>query len=176
MIRNIAYCSTIIFRSMYLELEKWNKAQVDEPIDSWVKFLREGKNLDGDNLPEYMQTKEMRQAMNTLRQFSEKERDYHKYQARMNYLREQSCLEEERNLLAQKMDQAMRERNLFAQKVDQAMQELDHVAQERDHVAQERDHVAQERDQAMQRERAAMEKLERLHKALQEAGITISKT
>ena len=54
-----------------LELEKWNKAQVDEPIDRWVKFLREGKSMDDGNLPEYMQTKEMRQAMNTLRQFSE---------------------------------------------------------------------------------------------------------
>ena len=34
-----------------LELEKWNKARVDEPIDHWVKFLRDGKNLDDENLP-----------------------------------------------------------------------------------------------------------------------------
>ena len=39
-----------------------------------------------------MQTDEMRQAMSTLNAFSEKERAYHAYQARQNYLREQSCI------------------------------------------------------------------------------------
>ena len=34
--------------------------------------------------------------MNTLKQFSEKERDYHAYQARQNYLREQLTLQIER--------------------------------------------------------------------------------
>ncbi len=42
-----------------------------------------------------MITEEMRQAMNTLRQFSEKERDYHAYQARQNFIREQSTIQEE---------------------------------------------------------------------------------
>jgi hypothetical protein len=37
----------------------------------------------------------MRQAMNTLRQFSEKERDYHAYQARQNFLREQLTIQYE---------------------------------------------------------------------------------
>jgi hypothetical protein len=36
-----------------------------------------------------MTTEEMRQAMNTLKQFSEKDKDYHAYQARQNFLREQ---------------------------------------------------------------------------------------
>jgi hypothetical protein len=35
------------------------------------------------------------QAMNTLRQFSEKERDYHAYQARQNFLREQLTIQYE---------------------------------------------------------------------------------
>ena len=33
--------------------------------------------------------------MNTLRQFSEKERDYHAYQARQNFLREQLTIQDE---------------------------------------------------------------------------------
>ena len=36
-----------------------------------------------------MNTNEMRQAMGTLRQFSEKDKDYFVYQARQNYLRQQ---------------------------------------------------------------------------------------
>ncbi len=43
-----------------------------------------------------MQTEEMKQVMNTLKQFSEKDRDYHAYQARQNYLREQRTIQKER--------------------------------------------------------------------------------
>ena len=35
-----------------------------------------------------MSVNEMMQAMSTLRQFSEKQRDYHAYQARQHYLRQ----------------------------------------------------------------------------------------
>ena len=36
-----------------------------------------------------MNTQKMRQAMSTLRQFSEKDKNYFAYQARQNYLRQQ---------------------------------------------------------------------------------------
>lgn len=39
----------------------------------------------------------MMKAMSTLKQFSDKERDYHAYQARQNYLREQICIQRERD-------------------------------------------------------------------------------
>ena len=40
-----------------------------------------------------MQTEEMRQAMSTLKAFSEKARAYHRYQARQNYLRQQQSIQ-----------------------------------------------------------------------------------
>jgi hypothetical protein len=40
-----------------------------------------------------MHTDEMRQAMSTLKAFSEKERAYHAYQARQNYLRQQRSIQ-----------------------------------------------------------------------------------
>ncbi|MGB5734639.1 MAG: hypothetical protein WBM40_09370 [Thiohalocapsa sp.] len=49
--------------------------------------------MDDAALPEWMQTAEMRQAMSTLKEFSEKERAYHAYQARQNYLREQRSIQ-----------------------------------------------------------------------------------
>ncbi|MGN7610824.1 Rpn family recombination-promoting nuclease/putative transposase [Magnetococcales bacterium HHB-1] len=97
-----------------LELKKWREKQHFDPLDRWMKFLREGKNLDDTNLPFYMQTKEMRQAMDTLRQFSEKEKNYHQYQARINYLREQSCLKEER-------DKAILERDTLKRKNEELL-------------------------------------------------------
>ena len=42
-----------------------------------------------------MQTREMEKAMKTLMQFSEKENDYHEYQARQNFIREQRTIKKE---------------------------------------------------------------------------------
>lgn len=57
-----------------------------------------------------MQTTEMRQAMNTLKAFSEKERAYHRYQARQNYLRQQKSIENHLNALCAEIDQARLEK------------------------------------------------------------------
>jgi hypothetical protein len=55
-----------------------------------AKFFKTGNSLnDEQELPEWMNTQEMRQAMGTLRQFSEKDKNYFAYQARQNYLRQQ---------------------------------------------------------------------------------------
>ncbi|MEY4210023.1 MAG: hypothetical protein RLZ92_402 [Pseudomonadota bacterium] len=51
-----------------------------------------------------MTTTEMRQAMSTLSQFSDKEKDYHAYQARQNYLRQQRTIQGERDEFKQKWD------------------------------------------------------------------------
>jgi hypothetical protein len=52
-----------------------------------LHLLYEFKN--DESLPDWMITQEMKQAMSTLSTFSEKERQYHQYQARQEYLREQ---------------------------------------------------------------------------------------
>jgi predicted transposase/invertase (TIGR01784 family) len=81
-----------------LELQKFNSPQVENEQQRWVRFFKEGEQLtDETALPDWMTTNEMRQAMSTLKQFSDKERDYHAYQARQNYLREQICIQRERD-------------------------------------------------------------------------------
>ncbi|MEY2699578.1 MAG: hypothetical protein RIQ52_333, partial [Pseudomonadota bacterium] len=64
------------------ELEKLHTQQIANEQHRWLKFFKEGGQLDDAHLPDWMETAEMRQAMSILRQFSEKERDYHAYQAR----------------------------------------------------------------------------------------------
>ncbi len=78
-----------------LELSKFAAEQVETEQQRWLKFLKEGEQLDADNLPDWMQTDEMRQAMSTLKAFSEKERAYHAYQARQNFLRQQRSIQNE---------------------------------------------------------------------------------
>ena len=78
-----------------LELNKFDTEPVNTEQERWLKFFKEGENLDNDALPLWMQTPEMKQAMSTLETFSEKDRAYHAYQARQNYLRQQMSIQQE---------------------------------------------------------------------------------
>ncbi len=61
------------------------------PIDP----KKEAERFDETTLPDWMHTAEMRQAMSTLNAFSEKERAYHAYQARQEFLRQQRGIQRE---------------------------------------------------------------------------------
>ena len=116
------------------ELEKFNAQVIDNEQARWLRFFKEGKQLNDLNLPDWMNTQEMKQAMNTLCQFSEKERNYFAYQARQDFLRQQGTI-------------------LFEK--DEAL--------EREQAALEREQVALAREQAaLEREQAAQAEVERL--------------
>ena len=58
-----------------------------------------------------MNTQEMKQAMNTLCQFSEKERNYFAYQARQDFLRQQGTILFEKDEALEQRDGAFAERD-----------------------------------------------------------------
>ena len=89
-----------------LELSKCAVEAVETEQDRWLKFFAEGHRLDDEHLPAWMQTEEMRQAMSTLKTFSEKERAYHRYQARQNYLRQQQSIQNHLDALRAEAEQA----------------------------------------------------------------------
>ncbi len=78
-----------------LELNKFAAAQVETERERWLKFFKEAERFDEATLPDWMHTAEMRQAMSTLNAFSEKERAYHAYQARQEFLRQQRGIQRE---------------------------------------------------------------------------------
>ena len=124
------------------ELEKFNSQVIDNEQARWLRFFKEGKQLnDENNLPDWMNTQEMKQAMNTLCQFSEKERNYFAYQARQDFLRQQGTI-------------------LFEK--DEALEQRDE-ALEREQVALAREQAAlEEKQAALEREQAAIAEVERL--------------
>ena len=85
------------------ELSKFATSAVETEEQRWLKFFKDGERLDADRLPDWMQTTEMRQAMSTVKQFSEKERAYDAYQARQNYLRMQGSI----NRRQQELEEAL---------------------------------------------------------------------
>ena len=71
--------------------------------------------------------------MTTLRQFSEKERDYHAYQARQNYLRQQQDIQEDLEELEELRDErkkkleALKEKDAAIQRENQALAEIERL-------------------------------------------------
>ncbi|MCX7075563.1 MAG: hypothetical protein NTZ45_02150 [Methylococcales bacterium] len=70
----------------------------------------------------------MRQAMGTLRQFSEKDKNYFAYQARQNYLRQQMSVYGELDATKLREQQVIAERDALALREQQALAERDVVA------------------------------------------------
>jgi len=125
-----------------LELKKFTAERIETEEQRWLQFFKEGEQLDESALPDWMNTDEMRQAMKTLKLFSDKERDYHAYQARQNYLREQRTIQIER-------EEDHREMERIKQEMEQAQQDL------------ERERL--EKQAALQREQAALLEKESAH-------------
>lgn len=78
-----------------MELNKFAAAQVETERERWLKFFKDAERFDKATLPDWMHTAEMRQAMSTLNPFSEKERAYHAYQARQEFLCQQRGIQRE---------------------------------------------------------------------------------
>lgn len=65
--------------------------------------------------------------MSTLKQFSEKERDYHAYRARQNFLRQQRTIEWEREQDRLEKPEALREKDKAVREKDEAMREVERL-------------------------------------------------
>ena len=110
-----------------LELSKCEIRLVQTELERWLKFFIEGEQLDAEHLPEWMATEEMQQAMNTLRQFSEKERNYHLYQARQNYLRQQRSIQNHLETLRAEVEQARAEKEQAQAEKEAALAEIERL-------------------------------------------------
>ncbi|MEY4191125.1 MAG: hypothetical protein RIR17_1861, partial [Planctomycetota bacterium] len=86
------------------ELPKFHPEHVETEQERWMKLFKDGKKLDDINLPDWMNTPEMRQTMDIIRQFSEQEHRYEQYRAREEYLREQATIQTDLQTLQHHLD------------------------------------------------------------------------
>jgi len=119
-----------------LELPKFHAERIESEQQRWLKFFTEGERLNDAALPDWMTTPEMKQAMSTLTTFSEKDREYFKYQARQEYLREQRTIQLERE------EDAAKARQEYLLELEKARQEAQ-AARQREEAAQQREATAQ---------------------------------
>lgn len=76
-----------------LELVKFNKAvsELVTPLDRWLYFLRHAEELDLENLPEALNSPELRWALGDLRMISQTDRDRELYESRLKMRRDISA-------------------------------------------------------------------------------------
>jgi predicted transposase/invertase (TIGR01784 family) len=133
-----------------LELKKFHTQHINNEQERWLQFFKDGNTFNDDKeLPVWMQTQEMRQAMNTLRQFSEKEKNYFAYQARQDFIRQQNTIQFEYESALQELQEA-RERE------QQALAEKKEALAEKNEALAEKNEALAEKDAANQREQQAL--------------------
>lgn len=147
-----------------LEIPKFPAMSIITEEQRWLKFFQDAGTLDDDALPDWMQTIEMRQAMNTLRQFSEKQIDYFAYQARQDFLREELTTEREMARLKLANKQArLAERNAQIER-EQERQAKEQERQAREQERQAREQERQAKEQALAEIAELKALLEKHHK------------
>jgi predicted transposase/invertase (TIGR01784 family) len=142
------------------ELSKFEVAQVETDAERWLKFLKDGEQLDPEHLPEWMQDPMMRHAMSTLSRFSEKERDYHRYQSRQEALRVQRSIQRalDEARVATETARAAAEAERMAKEAERMAKEEARAATEAERMAKEEARAAMEAERMAKEEaRAAME-------------------
>ncbi len=145
-----------------LELKKFKANHIETEDQRWLKFFREGEKLNDEALPDWMITREMKQAMSTLSTFSEKDQHYYQYQARQEYLREQRTIQHELEQARRALLQA-NQREEAAKKREEVAKKREELALQEKQAAQNREELAlQEKQAVQQREELAIAEIEHL--------------
>ncbi|MEZ4524580.1 MAG: Rpn family recombination-promoting nuclease/putative transposase [Desulfobacterales bacterium] len=129
-----------------LQLPKWKPGdKVRSEKDRWLYLFKEGKNIDTDNIPEILDTEEMRQAMKTMQNFSKNQKEWLLYQSRLD---------------------AILERNTWLRTIDQTQKELEKTRKEAEKIRKKAERSEKEKKQTE-------EKLRQLQSLLKEKGIEV---
>ena len=151
------------------EIKKFHAQKVGSEEQRWLRFLKEGHQLDDILLPDWMFTKEMEQAMSTLKKFSDKERDYHEYQARQNYLRQQQAIQQELESALTRTDEAHMETERALLETRNAIEEKKKAMEEKERAIEESNRAIEETERAIKEKESALEEKRRANEDKQRA-------
>ncbi|MBF0240310.1 MAG: Rpn family recombination-promoting nuclease/putative transposase [SAR324 cluster bacterium] len=158
-LRLIDHCSIHL-----IELSKWKN--ITPPLDAeqaWLYFFDSAKNWD-ELPPELQNIDALRSAMEVLQRFSEQERDYLLYEARLDAIRDERARNKLYETTAKQLAEAL-QRETVAQKREEEAQKREALAQKREALAQKREEEAQKREEEERKQK------EHFLELLKKAGI-----
>ncbi len=124
-----------------LEIPKFHREIEDlrEPLDFWLYFLKNGKDLDADALPGPLDRPEIRKAMEVLKVFSQSELERDRYENRIKGQRDLMALKRER-------DEAVRELDDWKRELEDAQRKLEEAEQARNDAARKLEEAILQQD------------------------------
>ncbi len=152
------------------ELEKWHRPDTLQATDFWLYFFKEAKHWKA--LPDILlAVPELRLAMKTLEQFSEREAENHLYQSRQDAIRVQLTQQAEYQQIQENLEKAevknkrldIENRNLEAQKK--------RVQAQNKQAQAEATQAHAEATQAQAENKQAQAEIAKLHEILKQAGL-----
>ena len=157
-----------------LELAKWQKkSDVLDKEDQWFYFFKNAKHWD--QLPNELDNLEMRQAMQVLTRFSEKEKAYHLYQSRQNALRDEATKKHLLEEAERKMKEAERQKEEAERKREEAERKVEEAECKIEEVERQKEEVERQKEESMQKMQETLIEKERLIALLEKAGIDPNK-
>ena len=149
-----------------LQLPAWpHHEQPQEDLDRWMYLFTEGKEVDAASPPAILQTREMKEAIDVLQRFSENDREYFRYQQRL----EAECV---RITMENELAEAKEEARQAKENLKEAEEFFKQAKEDMNRQAEEvKRQAEQEKRQAEQEKRQAEQEKERLMALLKQAGI-----
>ncbi len=140
-----------------IELAKWKVPAALDGESAWLYFFKEAKGWQA--LPAALQLRPLEAAMTVLKQFSENETDWHRYQTRVQTQMLQATIEEEHRRIverAARAEQALTHAEQALAHIEQqkAQAEHDKAQAEHDKAQAEHDKAQAEHDKAQAEQRA----------------------
>ncbi len=137
----------------------------------WLNFFKQGKNLNPNQLPDWMHTEEMMEAMNIVQNFALDDDQYHLYLSRQDAQAVEATLEWEKHQLKELAAQALSEkkRAVLDLEAERSEKEAERLQKESERLQKESERLQKER--ALARWEAERLEKERLMNLLKQNGI-----
>ncbi len=152
-----------------VQFSQWQLTkQHPDARDRWLYFLKHGKHLDPTHPPDILQTKEMKQAMSVLAEFSEREKNYLLYEQRLEAERVELTWRELLKQANAALEQERREKERERREKERLLLEKEREHQEKEREQQKRE---EEKRLLLEKEQQLLQELEHLQTLLRKSGI-----
>ncbi|MBF0302485.1 MAG: Rpn family recombination-promoting nuclease/putative transposase, partial [Desulfamplus sp.] len=122
-----------------LQLSFFNEyKEICNETERWLYFFKKAEHYDINNLPDMLKTKEMKQAMGTLQDFSENQKNYLLYQSRLDAQLERNTWKKMLKDASQQLKKAERDRKEAERDRKKAEREFKKSEKERKNAEKER--------------------------------------
>jgi len=152
-----------------LQLPKWPHGRtIKNEKERWIYCFKEGKNVDVDNPPEIMNTKEMRQVMKVMHGFSESQKNYLMYQSRLDAIYT-------RNTIMNSIEEAKKKIQLAEKEKERLLKDKSRLSKDKERLSKDKERLEKEKNRSEKEKNQALKEKERANQEIQSLKLLLKK-